>query len=144
MATLCLEHGLPHALVNLGGDVRVAGPQQDGAPWLVGIRHPRRTGEVIATIEMLGGALATSGDYERFFEIDEVRYCHLLNARSGQPVQYWQSVSVTAPLCVVAGSCSTIAMLLEESGETFLDSQGVRYLAIARDGTLTGPLASNE
>ena len=144
MATLCLEHGLPHALVNLGGDVRVAGPQQDGAPWLVGIRHPRRTGEVIATIEMLGGALATSGDYERFFEIDEVRYCHLLNARSGQPVQYWQSVSVTAPLCVVAGSCSTIAMLLEESGETFLDSQGVRYLAIARDGTLTGPLACNE
>jgi thiamine biosynthesis lipoprotein len=143
MATLCLEHGLTHVLVNLGGDVRVAGPQEDGTPWLVGIRHPRRTGEVIATIEMRGGALATSGDYERFFEIDKVRYCHLLNARSGWPVQYWQSVSVTAPLCVIAGSCSTIAMLLEDSGEAFLDSQGVRYLAIASDGTVTGPLASS-
>jgi FAD:protein FMN transferase len=141
MATLCLEGGLAHALVNLGGDVRVTGPQQGGAPWRVGIRHPRQAGEVIATVEMTGGGLATSGDYERFFEIDHVRYCHLLNARSGWPVRYWQSVSVAAPLCVVAGSCSTIAMLLEDSGKAFLDAQGVRYLAIAGDGALTGPLA---
>jgi thiamine biosynthesis lipoprotein len=119
----------------------VAGPQESGEPWRVGIRHPRHAGEVIATVEMTGGALATSGDYERFFEIDDVRYCHLLNARSGWPVRYWQSVSVTAPLCVVAGSCSTIAMLLEDRGEAFLDAQGVRYLAIAGDGSLTGPFA---
>jgi thiamine biosynthesis lipoprotein len=141
MATICLDRGLAHALVNLGGDVRVAGPQESGEPWRVGIRHPRHAGEVIATVEMTGGALATSGDYERFFEIDDVRYCHLLNARSGWPVRYWQSVSVTAPLCVVAGSCSTIAMLLEDRGEAFLDAQGVRYLAIAGDGSLTGPFA---
>jgi len=141
MATLCLEHGLEHALVNLGGDVRAAGPQRDGAPWRVGIRHPRRLDEVVATVELTTGALATSGDYERFFEIDHRRYCHLLNARTGWPVQYWQSVSVVAPLCVVAGSCSTIAMLLEAGGEAFLDSQSVRYLAIARDGTLTGPFS---
>ncbi len=141
MATLCLEHGLEHALVNLGGDVRVAGAQQDGAPWRVGIRHPRRDAEVIATVEMTSGGLATSGDYERFFEIDGVRYCHVLNARSGWPVRHWQSISVAAPLCVVAGSCSTIAMLLEDAGEAFLEAQGVRYLAIAGDGTLTGPFA---
>jgi FAD:protein FMN transferase len=141
MATICLDHGLAHTLVNLGGDVRVAGPQEGGEPWRVGIRHPRHPGEAIATVEMAGGALATSGDYERFFEIDGLRYSHLLNARSGWPVRYWQSVSVAAPLCVVAGSCSTIAMLLEDRGEAFLDAQGVRYLAIAGDGTLTGPLA---
>jgi FAD:protein FMN transferase len=141
MATLCLEHGLKHVLVNLGGDVRAAGPQQDGTPWHVGILHPRRSGEVIATVELTGGALATSGDYERFFEIDGVRYCHVINARTGWPVRYWQSVSVVAPLCVVAGSCSTIAMLLESSAEAFLDSQGVRYLAISHDGALTGPFA---
>jgi len=141
MATLCLEHGLEHALVNLGGDVRAAGPQRDGAPWRVGIRHPRRLDEVVATVELTTGALATSGDYERFFEIDHRRYCHLLNARTGWPVQYWQSVSVVAPLCVVAGSCSTIAMLLEAGGEAFLDSQSVRYLAIAGDGRLAGPFS---
>src|SRR5207237_833233 len=88
--TLCIEHGLEHVLVNLGGDVRAAGPQQDGAPWRIGIRHPRRAGEVIATVELAGGALATSGDYERFFEIDGCRYCHLLNAHTGWPVRYWQ------------------------------------------------------
>ena len=141
MATLCLERGLEHVLVNLAGDVRVAGPQQDGAPWRVGIRHPRQSGEVIATVELISGALATSGDYERFFEIDGRRYCHVLDARTGWPVRHWQSVSVVAPLCVVAGSCSTIAMLLEASGEAFLESQGVRYLAITQDGTLTGPFA---
>ena len=144
MATVCLEHGLDHVLVNLGGDVRAAGPQQDGAPWRIGIRHPRQAGEVIATVELVAGALATSGDYERFFEIDGCRYCHLLNARTGWPVRYWQSISVVAPLCVVAGSCSTIAMLLEAAGEAFLDSQGVRYLAIAEDGTLTGPFAPTD
>ena len=95
----------------------------------------------MASIEIVGGGLATSGDYERFFEIDGVRYCHLLNARSGWPVRYWQSISVTAPLCVVAGTCSTIAMLLEDAGQAFLDSQGVRYLAIAADGTSIGSLA---
>jgi thiamine biosynthesis lipoprotein len=137
----CLEHGLVHVPVHLGGDVRAAGPQQDGAPWRIGIRHPRQADEVIATVELAAGALATSGDYERFFEIDGCRYCHLLNASTGWPVRYWQSISVVAPVCVVAGSCSTIAMLLEAAGEAFLDSQGVRYLAIAEDGTLTGPFA---
>jgi FAD:protein FMN transferase len=140
MATLCMEYGLQHALVNLGGDVRVPGPQQDGSSWHVGIRHPRRDGEVVATLEMAVGALATSGDYERFFDIGGVRYCHLLNARSGWPVRHWQSISVAAPLCIVAGSCSTIAMLLESAGEAFLASQGADYLAIAADGALTGTL----
>jgi FAD:protein FMN transferase len=141
MATLCLEHGLEHVLVNLAGDVRAAGPQPGDAPWRVGIRHPRQPDEIIANVDLVTGALATSGDYERFFEIDDHRYCHILNARTGCPVRYWQSVSVVAPLCVVAGSCSTIAMLLEAGGEAFLDSQGVRYLAITHDGTLTGPFA---
>lgn len=138
MATVCLERGLSNVLINLGGDVRAAGPQRGGTPWMVGIRHPRRVGEVIATVELSAGALATSGDYERFFEIDNRRYCHILNPRTGMPVRHWQSISVVAPLCVVAGSCSTIAMLVEDEAEAFLDAQGVRYLGVARDGTLTG------
>ncbi len=110
----------------------------DGAPWLVGIRHPRQSGGVIATVELSIGALATSGDYERFFEVDDCRYCHILNARTGRPVRHWRSISVVAPLCVVAGSCSTIAMLLEEAARKFLDSQGVRYLGVTQDGALIG------
>ena len=139
MATICMEHGIAHGLVNLGGDVRAIGPQQDGAPWRVGIRHPRREGSAIATVDLADGAVATSGDYERYFEIGGRRYCHILHPRTGMPAAYWQSVSVVAPLCVVAGSCATIAMLREQDGEAFLQQQGLRYLAVAPDGTLRGP-----
>jgi thiamine biosynthesis lipoprotein len=65
--------------VNLGGDLRVMGPQLDGSPWQIGIQHPRKDGEVVATIAIASGALATSGDYERYFELDGRRYCHLLD-----------------------------------------------------------------
>jgi len=137
-ATVCIEQGVAHGLVNLGGDVRATGPQPDGAPWRVGIRHPRREGVAIATVLLESGAVATSGDYERYFELEGRRYCHILDPRTGFPVAHWQSVSVVAPLCVVAGSGATIAMLLERDGESFLRTQGFRYLAIDAVGVVVG------
>jgi thiamine biosynthesis lipoprotein len=116
----------------------VLGPQADGSPWRIGIVHPRHPEMTIAGFELAAGAVATSGDYERFFEIDGRRYCHILNSRTGMPVAHWQSVSVIAPLCVVAGSCATIAMLLEENARAFLDGQQVQWLGVAPDGGLHG------
>ncbi len=139
VATTCIERGVAHGLVNLGGDVRVIGPQPDGAPWRIGIRHPRKEGAAAAAVMLETGAVATSGDYERYFEIAGQRYCHILNPRTGMPVAHWQSVSVIAPLCIVAGSCSTIAMLLEKDGEAFLREQSVGYAAVASDGSVRGP-----
>ena len=69
-ATICVDHGIAHGLVNLGGDVRVIGTQPDGAPWRIGIRHPRSADAVLATVELSDGAVATSGDYERYFEVE--------------------------------------------------------------------------
>ena len=135
-ATICVEHGIAHVLVNLGGDVRLIGGQPDGAPWRIGIRDPRAPERAIAGLDVVDGAVATSGDYERYFDLDGRRYCHILDPRTGMPVAHWRSVSVVAPLCVVAGSCATIAMLFEDRALTFLDSQRVDYLAIDRDGTL--------
>ncbi len=139
MATILIEHGIAHGLVNLGGDVRAIGSQPNGAPWRVGIKHPREEERTIASVELVDGAVATSGDYERFFEIGGRRYCHILDPRSGMPVTHWQSVSVVAPLCIVAGSCSTIAMLMEAAGEGFLAQQGLSYIAVAPDGSLRRP-----
>ena len=142
VATIVVEHGIRHGLVNLGGDVRAVGAQANGAPWRVGIRHPRAEGRTIATVDLVDGAVATSGDYERFFEIDGRRYCHILDPRTGMPVAHWQSVTVVAPLCIVAGSCGTMAMLMESAGEGFLARQGLSYIAVAPDGTLRRPASA--
>jgi thiamine biosynthesis lipoprotein len=140
-ATILLDTGVRHGLVDLAGDVRALGPQESGAPWRVGISHPRRDAKVIAYVELASGAIATSGDYERFFMVDGKRYCHILDPRSGMPVTAWQSISVVAPLCVVAGSCSTIAMLLGTKALAFLRQQQVDFVAIAADGSIHGNAA---
>jgi thiamine biosynthesis lipoprotein len=133
---LLAERGSAHGLVNLGGDVRVIGPAPDGAPWRIAVQQPRgRPGEILARLDVTAGALATSGDYERYFEIDGRRYCHVMDPRSGWPLAHWQSVSVVAPLAVAAGACATLAMLQPvEFALDFLRDQGVRYLAIDAHG----------
>ncbi len=108
--------GVRHGYVNLAGDIRVVGPKLDESPWLIGIQDPRNKSRTIASIPLFTGALATSGDYERFIEVDGHRYCHIINPRSGYPVTYWRSVTVVAPLAITAGSYSTIAMLKEADG----------------------------
>lgn len=143
-ANLLAAHGLRHALVNLGGDLRALGTQGDGRPWRIGIREPRPAPgkpPAIASVDLADAALATSGDYERYFEVDGVRYAHILDARTGWPVAHWRSVSVVAPLAVVAGSCATIAMLLGEHAHAFLVDQQVAWLGIDAHGQPHGSLA---
>ncbi len=133
-ATTIQSVGIEHACVNLGGDVRVIGVQADGRPWVAGIRDPRVDSKIVASIDLYDEALATSGDYERYFEIDGIRYCHLLNPKTGWPVRHWQSVSVVAPVAIAAGSYSTIAMLHEQSGVEFLQNTGLRFLCFDHTG----------
>jgi thiamine biosynthesis lipoprotein len=132
-AQILIDAGIAHGYVNLGGDIRVIGPKPDSSAWSFGIQHPRER-QLIATIPMSGGALATSGDYERFFERDGRRYCHILNPKTGMPVSHWRSVSVLAPLAIAAGSCTTIAMLKEKDGLAFLNETGFPYFAIDHHG----------
>lgn len=130
--------GARHGLVNLGGDVRVLGPQPDGSAWNVGIQDPRGLGGVaIAGLPVPVGAMATSGDYERYFEHEGRRYCHLLDPRTGWPVNHWRSMSVVAPLCVLAGACATIAMLKPvDEAVAFLREQKLRFLGIDAAGDI--------
>jgi thiamine biosynthesis lipoprotein len=145
MATILREHGVLSALVNLGGDVRAVGVQANGSPWRIGIRDPRAPQRAIAGVDVVDAAVATSGDYERFVVVDGVRYCHLLDPATGMPVAHWRSVSVVAPLCVVAGSLATIAMLLEARGEAFLAAHNAAWLAIDAGGALlrSGAIAAS-
>ncbi len=126
--------GVRQGYVNLAGDISVMGPKPDGSPWRIGIQHPRQPSRLVASVPISNGALATSGDYERFMDVDGKRYCHVLNPRTGWPVAHWQSVSVLAPLALTAGSLSTIAMLKESNGRAFLEKHGANYLLIDPDG----------
>jgi FAD:protein FMN transferase len=92
-AAILREAGIRNALVNIGGNVIALGSKH-GEPWRVGIRHPRQPG-ALATLQLMDGeAIGTSGDYQRFFELDGKRYCHLLDPRTAMPVTHTQSLSV--------------------------------------------------
>jgi FAD:protein FMN transferase len=133
-AEALLAAGARHGYVNLAGDLRVFGPRPDGTPWSVGIQHAREPNSVMASIALKMGALATSGDYERYFERDGQRYCHILDPRTGRSVTHWRSVSVLAPQAIVAGAVSTIAMLRQEQGLAYLQASGFDFLAIDHMG----------
>lgn len=135
-AAILLAHGMKHAFVNMGGDVVVTGPQANGETWQLGIQHPRQLDNVIASLPIRVGAVATSGDYERYVEINGVRHSHVLNPQTGLAVQGPQSVTVFAPTCLVAGSIATIAMLKADT-ESWLRDSGADYLAVHGDGRVT-------
>lgn len=92
-AEILRRQGIRNALVNIGGNVLALG-QHGERPWRIGIQHPRKPG-ALATLELHDGeALGTSGDYQRYFELDGKRYCHLIDPRNGHPAQGVQAATV--------------------------------------------------
>jgi thiamine biosynthesis lipoprotein len=83
-------------IVALSGDIKTFGQLPGGKKFPVGIQHPRKEGEVLAFIDLEDEAISTAGDYERFFELDGVRYHHILDPRTLQPARSSQSVTVIA------------------------------------------------
>jgi len=95
-AAMLKNRGVGNALINIGGNVMALG-SKGGTPWRVGIQHPRGTAP-IATLELRDGeAIGTSGDYQRYFELDGERYCHLIDPRNGRPSAGAQAVTVLIP-----------------------------------------------
>jgi thiamine biosynthesis lipoprotein len=142
-ADMCLALGMHGGFVDLGGDIRVIGPRADGSGWRFGIRDPLNAGSLNGELTLTSGALATSGDYERGFEADGKRYGHLLDARSGWPVDHWRSVSVAAPTAVAAGMLATLGMLMGEQTQRLLAQESVWSLVVGTDGAFTGAGYSN-
>ncbi len=142
--TLCQSLGVHNGIINLGGDIRIIGPHPDGSAWRVGVRNPSDKHKAIHTLELYNGALASSGDYERCIELDGVRYGHVLNPKSGWPVRHLAAVSVTADLCVVAGSASTIGMLKESAGIPWLQGLNLPFLSVDVDGNTEGTLLASD
>jgi FAD:protein FMN transferase len=94
-AELLRKQGIHNALINIGGNILALGRHGD-RPWRVGIQHPRKSG-ALATLDLNDGeAIGTSGDYQRYFMLGNVRYCHLIDPRGGYPKQGVQAVTVLA------------------------------------------------
>ena len=104
-AAILKEQGIRNALINIGGNILALG-DKEGRKWKVGIQHPRQPGPM-ATIELGDGeAIGTSGDYQRFFEVNGKRYAHLLDPRTGYPADHTQAVTVVIPSGEKAGTLS--------------------------------------
>jgi thiamine biosynthesis lipoprotein len=120
--TALLAHGVNHALVNAGGDLFALGTATTDTAWVVDIQHPRLADRSLATVQVHNRSVATSGDYEKYFEQDGKRYCHLIDPRSGYPVQDVASVTILADTTMQADAISTAVFILgPDKGFTFLE-----------------------
>lgn len=104
-AAILRRQGIANALIDVGGNLLALG-SKGGAAWRVGVQDPRKPG-TLATLELRDGeAIGTSGDYERFFQAEGVRYCHLIDPRSGFPAVQSEAVTVLVAPGPHAGALS--------------------------------------
>lgn len=145
-ARILEAEGVRSAIVNFAGDVRTVGSRGDGHPWKVGVADPFDRARCRFAVRALGGTgIATSGDYERGFVKDGVRYHHILDARTGWPARGLCSVTAIAATAFRAGRFATAAFLLgAEAGFALLeDSPGVEGTLITDAGAILATTGMN-
>jgi thiamine biosynthesis lipoprotein len=130
------ETGIEAGLVSVAGDIRAFGLKPDGRPWRVGIRHPRGDkSAIMATLELTDEAISTSGDYERFFIEDGVRYHHLIDPDTGYPARGCRSVTVLAKEAVLTDGFSTgVFVMGPERGLRLLKELGLEGVIVDKEG----------
>jgi len=129
--------GIENAIINAGGDLRVIG-QHGNRPWRIGIRHPRES-RILASIEVSGDtSVFTSGDYERFFEVDGKRYHHIIDPRTGYPARSTTSVTVIHSDAATADAATTALFVAgPDQWLATARNMGIRYvMLIDKQGTI--------
>lgn len=134
---LLRRHGITNAFVAAGGDSRVLGDRR-GRPWTIGVRDPRRPGQVVAVLPLEDVAISTSGDYERFFERDGVRCHHVIDPKTGRSPDGVRSVTVLADDGLTTeGLSKSVFVLGLERGLQLIESQrGVDAIVVDAAGVL--------
>jgi len=108
---LLQERGVQHAVVTAGGDTRIIG-DRFGRPWVVGIRHPDDKSKIVTRIPLVDTAMSTSGDYERYFDENGVRYHHIIDPKTGHSASKVRSATILGPTAVQTDGLSKTAFVL--------------------------------
>jgi thiamine biosynthesis lipoprotein len=141
------EKGFTRIWVEVGGEVRAAGTNAEGRSWRVGIERPDQApGTVERLISLDNQAMATSGDYRNYYEIEGVRYSHIIDPRDGWPIRHrLASVSVVHPRCMVADAFATALLVLgPEEGFALAREEGLAAYFLVREDWGFKELATEE
>ena len=123
-------------LLSVGGNVRATGPKADGTAWVAGVQDPDG-GAYLCTVEVRDVSVVTSGDYQRYFTVDGVRYHHIIDPDTLYPAQYWRSVTILCADSGLADALSTALFTLpQEEGQKLLDATGAEALWMDLEGNL--------
>lgn len=132
------DAGIRSGVVNAGGDLVAFGTRENGEPWTVGIQDPRQPETLLGRLVLSETAVVTSGDYERFVEIEGERYAHILDPRTGWPVRGMQSVTVVCPDGELADALATATFVLgPQQGLELVDRlRGVEAMLVDAEGRI--------
>ncbi len=140
VANVLTAHGVRSAIVNLGGNVRTLGSKPDGSAWRIGIQNPEEErGGYLLILQFAEMSLVTSGPYERFLELDGVVYHHILDTRTGYPVDSdFTSVSIITPKSFIADALSTAvySLGLSKGMELINSLKDVEAICITRSNEI--------
>ena len=132
--TILRDLGIRNAIVTAGGDSRLLGDRR-GKPWIVGVRNPREEGEVAVRIPLEDEAISTSGDYERYFDEDGIRYHHIIQPDTGTPAEGVHSATIVGPDAVITDALSTSVFVMGVDDGLTLISTLPDYEGIVIDAT---------
>lgn len=134
-----VSEGLPEGyLISVGGNVRAVGLKNDGSNWVVGVQDPDGgTEDYLLTLYAKGGSVVTSGDYQRYYYVDGVKYCHIIDPDTLYPATLWRSVTIMCPDSGVADALSTsLFCLSQEEGQALLDEFDAEAVWIDAEGNI--------
>lgn len=129
------KSGIKSALIDAGGNIRVIGKNAEKKDWRIGIQHPHSPNKIMTAISLNNQAIATSGDYQRYFFYKGVRYHHIINPHTGKPARRAISVTVIAPDAETADAVSTAVFVMgKKKGIEFLHKEKLDGIVIDDEG----------